>query len=401
MLQLEQAVARILDCLPAPRPQVIPLPEACGRVLLEKVAAPMDLPCFDNSAMDGFALRAADLAAASVATPVRLRMIERLPAGSFPAQALAVGTCSRVFTGSPLPVGADAVVMQEDTTREENSTREILFREPIEPGENIRRQGEDIRRGSLLLDAGRRIFASHLMLLGSVGLAKLTVGVRPAVGLLATGSELQEPGSELHPGGIYESNRLGLQGFLQAAGARCRIYPIVPDDPAATRQSLAVALRENDLVVTSGGVSVGELDFVKPAFEAEGGHFEFWRLNMKPGRPFVFGSCRGKFLFGLPGNPLSALVTCLLLVRPAVLKWQGATEVELPSHPGILGETVVNDGPRRHFLRVRVGPGGEVHPAGLQASHGLGALADANGLLDVPGGVTWEAGRPVRVLRWG
>jgi molybdopterin molybdotransferase len=175
----------------------------------------------------------------------------------------------------------------------------------------------------------------------------------------------------------------------------------VPDDEKATRQALAQALREHDLVVTCGGVSVGEMDFVKPAFEAEGGNLEFWRVNMKPGRPFVFGRCGGRMLFGLPGNPLSAMVTCLLLVRPAVLRWQGATQLELPAHTGILGEPIANDGPRRHFMRVRLEPSGVVHLAGLQASHGLGALKSANGLLDVPGAAAWETGRVVRVLGWG
>lgn len=401
MLELEQAVAQILDALPAPQPEVIPLTEACGRVLLETVLSPLDLPGFDNSAMDGYAVRAGDVALATPDSPVRLQMIERLPAGSLPAQALSAGTCSRIFTGSPLPPGADAVVMQEDTTPAERSNDIILFRDAVAPGENIRRQGEDIRSGSRLLDAGRGISSSQLMLLGAVGLISLKVGVRPTIGLLATGSELQEPGAELRRGSIYESNRLGLREFLHSAGAICRTYPIVPDDPEATRRSLAVALGENDLVISSGGVSVGELDFVKSAFEAEGGQLEFWRVNIKPGRPFVFGRCRGKFLFGLPGNPLSALVTCLLLVRPAILRWQGATATELPSHTGILGATIVNDGPRRHFMRIQVRPEGKVHLAGLQASHGLGALADANGLLDVPGETTWEAGRAVRVLRWG
>jgi len=401
MLQLEQALARILDAIPAPEPEIVPLEEACGRILLEKAVAPMDLPPFDNSAMDGYAVRAADVDSANTNSPVRLRIIERLAAGSDPAKAVAPGTCSRIFTGSPMPADADAVVMQEDTIQDGQSNDAVWIREPVQPGENIRRRGEDIQRGSLLFDWGQRIAVSHLMLLGAVGANRLAVGRRPAVGLLATGSELQEPGSELRPGGIYESNRLGLHQLLKAAGARCRVYPIVPDDEKATRQALAQALREHDLVVTCGGVSVGEMDFVKPAFEAEGGNLEFWRVNMKPGRPFVFGRCGGRMLFGLPGNPLSAMVTCLLLVRPAVLRWQGATQLELPAHTGILGEPIANDGPRRHFMRVRLEPSGVVHLAGLQASHGLGALKSANGLLDVPGAAAWETGRVVRVLGWG
>ena len=174
------------------------------------------------------------------------------------------------------------------------------------------------------------------------------------VGLLATGSELQEPGQPLAPGRIYESNRLALAALMERAGAVPRTFPLVADVLAATSLALADAFNQCDAVVTSGGVSVGEMDFIKRAFEQIGGELQFWKVAIKPGRPFAFGRCRGKLLFGLPGNPVSALVTFLLLVRPALLRWQGATDVSLPVHPGVLAEPLVNHGERRHFMRVKV-----------------------------------------------
>ena len=212
------------------------------------------------------------------------------------------------------------------------------------------------------------------------------------VGLLATGSELQEPGQPLAPGQIYESNRIALAALMQRAGAVPRTFPLVADALAATSLALADAFNQCDAVVTSGGVSVGEMDFIKRAFEQIGGELEFWKVAIKPGRPFVFGRCRGKLLFGLPGNPVSALVTFLLLVRPALLRWQGATDVSLPAHPGVLAEPLANDGERRHFMRVKVDPTGKVRSAGVQASHVLSSVAAANGLVDVPPNTTLACG---------
>jgi molybdopterin molybdotransferase len=220
------------------------------------------------------------------------------------------------------------------------------------------------------------------------------------VGLLATGSELREPGQALGPGQTYESNRVGISALVSRAGARPILFPLVADALADTRRALEEAFRECDIVVTSGGVSVGEMDFVKRAFEESGGDLQFWKVAIKPGRPFVFGRFLEKFLFGLPGNPVSAHVTFLLLVRPALLRWQGATDVSLPSHPGVLAEALVNPGGRRHFMRVKVDRAGKVHSAGAQASHLLTSLAAANGLVDVPSQTTLSQGATVPVLSW-
>jgi molybdopterin molybdotransferase len=400
MLTFEEALVRVLAEVPTPTTAAICLDDALGRVLVEDIRSPIDLPSFDNSAMDGYAVQATDVASANPASPVRLRLAGRLAAGEADAAEVAPGTCVRLFTGSPLPPGANAVVMQEDTRPDAQAPGEALILAPASPGENVRARGEDVKAGTVIAEAGAFVTPARLALIAAVGLRRLDVGCQPVVGLLATGSELTEPGEPLAPGRIYESNRAGLAALCQRAGAIARPFPLVPDTLTDISQALSNAFKECDAVVTSGGVSVGERDFLRPAFEQIGGRLEFWKVAIKPGRPFAFGCHEGKLLFGLPGNPVSALVTFLLLVRPALLRWQGAADVSLPAHPGVLTEPLVNSGERRHFMRVKVDPAGNVRSAGLQASHGLAALASANGLVDVPGQATLAVGSTVRVLRW-
>lgn len=286
--------------------------------------------------------------------------------------------------------------MQEDTSHEGN---EVLILDAVRPRENVRHQGEDVRSGTTLGAAGEEIAPGLVGLLGAVGVSEVVVGRQPVVGLLATGSELQEPGQPLAPGQIYESNRAMLAALIARAGGRPKVYPLVRDTLAATRAALEQAFAECDLVVTSGGVSVGELDFVKDAFTSLGGELEFWRVAIRPGKPFVFGKLGGKFLFGLPGNPVSASVTFLLLTYPALRRWQGASVTSLPTYPGVLGEPLTNPGDRRHFMRVRMDANGKIFSAGKQASHVLAALARADGLLDLGAGQILAAGQPVTVLR--
>jgi len=400
MLAFEEALARVLAAVPAPASEDVALREAAGRVLAEQVRSPIDLPVFDNSSMDGYALRAADVASAKPDAPVRLRLAGKIAAGEVFAGEVTAGHCVRLFTGSPLPAGADAVVMQEATRVESNAPGEVLILAPAAPRENVRPLGEDVKRGSSVGQAGELLTTGQVGLLAAVGLTTVRVGRRPVVGLLATGSELQEPGQPLASGRIYESNRVALAMLMERAGAVPRIYPLVADELAATGLALANACDQCNAVVTTGGVSVGELDFIKGALQQIGGELAFWRVAIKPGRPFAFGRCRGKLLFGLPGNPVSALVTFLLLVRPALLLWQGAAHVSLPAVPGVLAERLVNDGERRHFMRVKVDAGGNICSAGLQASHVLSSLALANGLVDVPANTTLPAGTVVSVLRW-
>ncbi len=400
MLEFEEALARVLAAVPAPASENVPLNDAAGRVLAQPIRSPIDLPVFDNSSMDGYALRAPDVASAKPASPVRLRLAGKVAAGQvFPGE-VTPGTCVRLFTGSPLPPGANAVVMQEDTRVDANAPGEVLILTPVQPGENVRARGEDVKHGALLAEAGEVLSVGRISLLAAAGVARVQVGLRPVVGLLATGSELTEPGQPLGPGRIYESIRPALAALIERAGGVPKAFPLVADALAGTRLALADAFNQCDAVVTSGGVSVGEMDFLKRAFEEIGGQLEFWKVAINPGRPFVLGRLRAKLLFGLPGNPVSALVTFLLLVRPALLRWQGATDVSLPAHPGVLAEPLANPGERRHFMRVKVDPAGKVCSAGLQASHVLSSLAAANGLLDVPAATTLAAGTEVIVLRW-
>jgi len=400
MLELEDALARLLAVLPEPAREQIPLPGACGRVLSEPVSAGTDLPAFDNSAMDGYAVREADVAGANPESPVGLRVIGRVPAGQVFAGELTAGTCVRLFTGSPLPRGADAVVMQEDTRTPAGQPDEVLILESVKPWENIRLQGEDVKRGCVIARTGDILTPARLALLAAAGSGRVHVGRQPVVGLLATGSELKEPGEPLAAGQIYESNRAGLEPLIRQAGGIARVFPLIPDEPAATRSAFEQALGECDLIVTCGGVSVGDMDLVKKAFEEIGGSLEFWKVAIKPGRPFAFGRKGQRFLFGLPGNPVSAFVAFLLLVRPALRRWQGAVEITLPSRPGVLAEPLVNPGTRRHFVRVTMDVAGTVRTSGVQASHILSSFALANGLVEVAPRTTLAVGTAVPVLYW-
>jgi len=384
----------MLAALPAPQFERIPLADSAGRILAEKILSPLDLPPFDNSAMDGYAVRAADVRGAKSDSPVRLRLRTRIAAGETFSGELAAGECARLFTGAPMPRGADAVVMQEDTRIE---GEQVLILDVAQPRENVRFQGEDVRRGATLAEAGAEISPGLIGLLGAVGVGEISVGRQPIVGLVATGSELREAGQPLAPGQIYESNRAMLAPLVTRAGGVAKVYPLVPDTLEATRVALGTAFRECDIVVTSGGVSVGEMDFVKAAFESLGGELQFWKVAIRPGKPFVFGMLGEKFVFGLPGNPVSAFVTFLLLVRPALRHWQSARVITLPRCPGVLGEPISNPGDRRHFMRVRVDAEGKVFSAGKQASHALSSLANADALLDVPPQTTWATGRSVKV----
>ena len=400
MLDLETALTRVLAALPTPQTESVPLIQAADRVLAESVSSPVDLPPFDNSAMDGYAVRAAEVSKATPAAPVRLRVRIKIPAGQHFTGELAAGECARLFTGSPIPRGADTVVMQEDTRTDAAQPDEILICDAGAPGEYVRCRGEDVQQGAMLAEAGTVLTPGTIGLFAATGISQVSVGRRPVVGLLATGSELREAGQPLAPGQIYESNRATLAPLVTQAGGVPITFPLVPDTLAATRAALARAFSESELVVTSGGVSVGEMDFVKTAFEALGGELQFWKVAMRPGKPFVFGRLGEKFLFGLPGNPVSAFVTFLLLVRPALRRWQGEHGVALPIHRGVLGEALSNSGDRRHFVRVRLDRAGNVFSAGKQASHALASLAAADGLLDVPPATQLAAGTRVSVLRW-
>ena len=397
MLSLEEAVERSLAAAPLLGSEIVPLADAGGRFVVSPLKAEVSLPGFDNSAMDGYAARSADLNGATTESPVELSCIGVIPAGAHPVDKVGEGTCMRIFTGSPIPRGADAVIMQEDcSTPGDDHT--VRCNDSIKPWENIRLKGEDVREGDPLITAGMRITAGTIGLLAATGHHSVEVGLRPKVGLVTTGSELVEPPGELQPGEIYESNRAMLASLVSKANGLPTPYPIVPDTLEATVAALGRAFAENDAVLTSGGVSVGDHDHVRPAIERLGGSLDFWKVAVKPGKPFVLGQVGGKPVFGMPGNPVSAIITYLLMVRPALLKMQGASEWRLAKRSGRLADELVNKGDRRHFVRVTIDDLGLVRSVGGQRSHMLGSLAKSNSLVDLPPGSRLAKGDPVDVL---
>ena len=397
MLSLEEAVERSLAAAPLLGSEIVPLADAGGRFVASPLKAGVSLPGFDNSAMDWYAARTADLNGATTESPVELSCIGVIPAGAHPVDKVGEGTCMRIFTGSPIPRGADAVIMQEDcSTPGDDHT--VRCNDSIKPWENIRLKGEDVREGDPLITAGMRITAGTIGLLAATGHHSVEVGLRPKVGLVTTGSELVEPPGELQPGEIYESNRAMLASLVSKANGLPTPYPIVPDTLEATVAALGRAFVENDAVLTSGGVSVGDHDHVRPAIERLGGSLDFWKVAVKPGKPFVLGQVGGKPVFGMPGNPVSAIITYLLMVRPALLKMQGASEWRLAKRPGRLADELVNKGDRRHFVRVTIDDLGLVRSVGGQRSHMLGSLAKSNSLVDLPPGSRLAKGDPVDVL---
>jgi molybdopterin molybdotransferase len=400
MCSLEQALETILAAaLPLPA-ELIALSEASGRFAAAKVLSPLNLPPADNSSVDGYAVLAASLDSASAASPVALEMAGYAPAGKSFRGTVERGACVRVFTGSVLPHGADAIVMQEDVKPQPGHPRNILFFEKVKPWENLRFLGEDVQKNTILIEAGEKFTAVRLGLLAAAGIDQVQCRRRPEVGLVATGSELREANQSLDPGAIYESSRLSLSILAEQAGAATIIFSLVSDELGATKSALKAAFESCDAVVTTGGVSVGEMDWVRTAFTEIGGQLDFWEVAMKPGKPFAFGRREGKLFFGLPGNPVSALVTFLLLVRPALLRLQGARDILPPHQSGTLAEPLANHGERRHFMRVTLDADGQVRSAGKQASHILSATARSNGLVDVPPNTTLPAGTVVQVLRW-
>jgi molybdopterin molybdotransferase len=399
MLTLEQALERLLAGIHPLSAEDVPLIAAAGRFLAEPIASPGALPPFDNSAMDGWAVRSADVAAASVENPICVRAIAKTPAGETYSGEVATGQCVRIFTGSPLPRGADAVVMQEDARLGLDAETTAIL-DPVKAWENVRFRGEDVKPGAALAQVGDQLTPELLALLSACGIANIRAYRVPTVAILATGNELREPalGAELKPGEIFESNRVMIAALVRQLGAEPIVLPIVPDDLEATKAALREAASRADAIITCGGVSVGEYDFVKSAIQALDGQIDFWRVAMKPGKPFLCALLLGKPLFGLPGNPVSALVTFTMLARPALLRMAGSRDTAPTVSWGILAEEFANPGDRRHFVRVVLDAAGNIRASGPQASHRLGSLAKANALLELPAGENWPAGKMARVI---
>ncbi len=401
MISLEEALARLLAGL-KPNPSVPfpllnpsgPRPAPTPRFLASDLTCPLALPPFDNSAVDGYAVRAADTST----LPAILRITGESAAGQPTPPALQAGQAVRIFTGAPIPPGADAVIMQEDCETDSNGTVAIL--DPVKPWENIRFAGEDIRSGTRIGRAGQLLTPQLLALLQSAGLDSIPVHTPATVALVGCGSELRPPGQPLPPGCIHESNLGPLSWLIAGSGAQVIHSSHVPDDPDATRAALELAASSAQVIVTVGGASVGDHDLIKEAAIAIGFDLDFWRIAMKPGKPFFCGRRDRTYLLGLPGNPVAAFVTTVLLVLPALRQLAGATDTTAPTQPGILTTPLTNPDRRRHFIRVQLDPDGSVRSTGTQASHILSSLAEANGLVDVPPQTTLAAGTVVRVVRW-
>lgn len=408
LMTLEEALQRILDAAqPLVRPEWVPLLQADGRVLAQDVVSELQVPPNDNSAMDGYAVRAAEVVPGQSAT-----VSQRIAAGH-PAQPLLPGTCARIFTGAPMPAGADAVVMQEDVEALDGG--QVRWLKPATSGAHVRRAGEDVALGAVVLRAGDRLTPAGVGLAASLGVDQLCVAQRPRVALLTTGDELVMPGTtaprDMAPGHIYNSNRFVLSSLLQRLGCEVSDLGNVPDSRDATVAALREAAKHHDLILSSGGVSVGEEDHVKPAVLALGS-LDLWQVAMKPGKPFALGRVHASqgapacHFIGLPGNPVSSWATLLLLVRPFVRRLQGAstglglpTPLALPAH---------FDWPRkdkrREFLRVRRNAQGGLDVFPNQSSGVLTSAFWADGLVDNPAGTTIAHGQTVHYLPlsdWG
>ncbi len=396
-LTLDDAIARILAPVAALKPEraeEISTFDALHRVLAGDVRSLLDVPPADNSSMDGYAVRSADVARAGTVLPIS----QRIPAGVV-GEPLRPGTAARIFTGAQIPAGADAVVMQEQCGVVEAGVRIDIV---PEPGLSVRRRGEDVERGSTVLAAGLRLSPQALGMAASVGAASIRVGPRPRVALFSTGDELAMPGETLKPGAIYNSNRYTLRALIEAVGGVCEDLGIVPDRLDATRDTLKEAAAGNDLIVSCGGMSVGEEDHMKPAVEKEG-RLDLWQIAMKPGKPLAFGEVfRGDgssaWFIGLPGNPVSALITFVLVVRPVLLKLQGATDLAPRPIPMRADFAWPRADRRREFLRVRRNEGGGLDLFANQGSGVLTSTVWGDGLVDNPGGATIAPGDVVRYL---
>jgi molybdopterin molybdotransferase len=391
LASVDEHLATVLGLVGNTPVERIPLAECLGLAIAEDLRSPIALPPFDNSAMDGYAVRARDVRDA----PVELPVTDDIPAGRTELTELAPGTAQRIMTGAPVPPGADAVVQVELT---DGGTERVLVNGEVAPGAHIRRAGEDVEVGAVVLRAGAELGPAQLGLAAAVGAAELPVRRRPRVLVLSTGSELVAPGNPLLPGQIYESNGVMLAAAVRSAGALAEVLSFVPDDVEAFHRALADRLESADLIVTSGGVSAGAYEVVKDALTGNG--VEFRKVAMQPGMPQGAGRYRGVPVVTLPGNPVSAQVSFEVFLRPALRSAMGHAVIQPPSRTAVITEALHSPPGRRQFRRGRHDPAtGTVELVGGPGSHLLSALAVANCLVVVPEGVSdVSAGDSVMVV---
>src|SRR5256886_5327266 len=390
MISEEEARARILDKIKPLSERAVPLAQALGCFAAQGYFARLPLPVFDNSAMDGYAV-----VASACKKGGRLRVTGEQPAGRDRQLRVSTGEAVRIFTGAPMPAGADAVVMQEDVTR---TGDEIVINGDVEVDEFVRKRGCDLGEGQKILGKGDRIVAAKLALLVSQGFAQVSVRDEVRAAIISTGDELAKPGEKIQPGQIYDSNSVLLQSLLKRSGAVAASAENCNDDSDSLRAAMQRAAK-NEILIVSGGVSVGEHDLVQKTLRDLGATIDIWRVAIKPGKPFLFGQLGRCFVFGLPGNPVSAFVTFLQFVRPAILKMMGATDVDLPKMPAKLTVDLTNDGDRAHYLRGKL-ENGKFAPIGRQESHALFGLSQSNALLRLELGQSFKAGETVLVQIW-
>jgi molybdopterin molybdotransferase len=399
VIPLESVQAEVLRSVSVLAPVLVPLADALGLVLAEPVVATEPVPPFANTAMDGYAVRAADTAGATETEPVTLHVVGDLPAGHAPTVPVGPGEAIRIMTGAPIPDGADAIVMVERTMRDGEDR--VLVRHPAAAGDHLRSAGGDVVAGQEVFTPGTVLGPAHLGVIASLGLLEVPVFPRARVGVLSTGDELREGPGELAPGQIRDSNRPMLLAMLRAAGADAVNLGIAHDDEAYVERALEDALSTCDAVITSGGVSVGDYDVVKAVLDRLG-VLQWWQVAIKPAKPFAFGVLRGVPLFGLPGNPVSSHVSFELFARPALRKMSGHTELQRPEVDAVAQSAMPRDPDGKlHLDRVVVHYEDGQYVAersGAQASNALAALARANGLALLPDGDGVAAGGTVRVM---
>ncbi|WP_426304740.1 gephyrin-like molybdotransferase Glp [Acidovorax facilis] len=403
---LDEALADLLaEATPLPEAETVTTFDADGRVLAQNCVSALQVPPQDNSSMDGYAVRCADVAAVGVALPITLPVSQRIAAGSA-GDPLLPGTAARIFTGAPVPEGADAILMQEDCEPLANAVGgeglgQVRINAVPRLGQWIRNAGEDITRGAVVLSAGTRLSPAELGLAASIGLHQLQVARRPRVALFSTGDELVMPGEVppelMRAGSIYNSNRFFLRAMLLRLGCEVTDFGIVPDRRDATIDALRTATAAHDLILTSGGVSVGEEDHIKPAVESLG-TLDLWQIAMKPGKPFAYGTVGNAHFMGLPGNPVSSFLTFALLVRPFVLRLQGVVNVAPQSVAARADFTWPKADKRREFLRVRHNGAGGLDLFHNQSSGVLTSAAWGDGVVDNPAGQTIASGDTVRFI---
>jgi molybdopterin molybdotransferase len=387
MISEEEARKKVLAEIGVRPSRSVLVSQALSCFAAEDYFSSLPLPNFDNSAMDGYAV-----VASSCVVGKQLRVIGEQPAALDRQLRVSAGEAVRIFTGAPMPAGADAVVMQEDVTRDGS---QIVVNVDVDPGEFVRRRGCDLAEGQKIVAKGERIHPATIALLASQGFTQVSVGGEVDAAIISTGNELVRAGEEIKPGQIYESNSVLLQALLQRCNAAVKSVRHCKDNAESLRKTLEEAIKYSVLII-SGGVSVGEHDLVQPTLRSLGATIDIWRVAIKPGKPFLFGRAGDCAVFGLPGNPVSAFVTFLCFVRPAILKMMGATNLDLPKVPAKLIVDLRNDGDRPHYVRGRF-ENGTFAAVGRQESHALFGLSQSNALLRLEVGEARTGGENVDV----